>query len=232
MATSQRRRARTAPRTAINNCDGSLPAPPTATSPPRRAFPASRTAPPTAAGSHSRAIGSNATATGCRTPTRAVRPPARSAKTATPPATPPPRSARKPRGQPLPARPRRCRRHRGVREFDRHRQRREYDGRQSGIDRHSIEHLPIAGITSAASLAAQSGPTSFVTTDAAGNLAAASFSPDRTSRSCSPTSRRCRRRCSRRSRGRRWRSPWAAAPASDKRFAISSNWGTFRGRMP
>ncbi|HEY0234041.1 MAG TPA: hypothetical protein VGC86_03150 [Afipia sp.] len=34
----------------------------------------------------------------------------------------------------------------------------------------------LAGITSAASLAAQSGPTSLVTTDAAGNLAAASFS--------------------------------------------------------
>jgi autotransporter adhesin len=33
------------------------------------------------------------------------------------------------------------------------------------------------GITSAASLAAQSGPTSFVTTDAAGNLAATGFSP-------------------------------------------------------
>jgi autotransporter adhesin len=33
------------------------------------------------------------------------------------------------------------------------------------------------GITSAASLAAQSGPTSFVTTDAAGHLAASSFSP-------------------------------------------------------
>ncbi len=34
----------------------------------------------------------------------------------------------------------------------------------------------MAGITSAASLAAQSGPTSVVTTDANGNLAAASFS--------------------------------------------------------
>ena len=35
----------------------------------------------------------------------------------------------------------------------------------------------MSGIASAASLAAQSGPTSFVTTDAAGNLAAAKFSP-------------------------------------------------------
>jgi autotransporter adhesin len=35
----------------------------------------------------------------------------------------------------------------------------------------------MAGITSAASLAAQSGPTNFVTTDASGNLAASNFSP-------------------------------------------------------
>jgi autotransporter adhesin len=35
----------------------------------------------------------------------------------------------------------------------------------------------LAGVTSAASLAAQSGPTHVVTSDAAGNLAAASFSP-------------------------------------------------------
>jgi trimeric autotransporter adhesin len=35
----------------------------------------------------------------------------------------------------------------------------------------------LAGVTSAASLAAQSGPTKVVTTDAAGNLAAASFTP-------------------------------------------------------
>jgi autotransporter adhesin len=35
----------------------------------------------------------------------------------------------------------------------------------------------MSGVTSAASLAAQTGPTRVVTTDAAGNLAAASFSP-------------------------------------------------------
>ena len=35
----------------------------------------------------------------------------------------------------------------------------------------------MGGITSGASLAAQAGPTQFVTTDAAGNLAASSFGP-------------------------------------------------------
>src|SRR5258708_6169891 len=71
----------------------------------------------------------------------------------------------------------------------------------------------MSGITSAASLAAQSGPTSFVTTDALGNLAATSFNPQSISNLQNNVAI----------------AMGGAALPSDKKFAISTNWGTFRG---
>jgi hypothetical protein len=87
----------------------------------------------------------------------------------------------------------------------------------------------MAGITSAASRAAQSGPTQLVTTDAAGNLAAASFSgQDITVLQSSVATLQAQMRQGFEGTAIAIAMGGSALP-SDKRFAISSNWGTFRG---
>jgi hypothetical protein len=85
------------------------------------------------------------------------------------------------------------------------------------------------GITSAASLAAQSGSTSFVPTDAAGNLATASFGPtDIASLQSNVAVLQSQIRQSFEGTAIAIALGGGALPA-DKRFAISSNRGTFRG---
>jgi hypothetical protein len=94
----------------------------------------------------------------------------------------------------------------------------------------------MSGITSAASLAAQTGPTSLVTTDANGNLAAASFSGQDISSLQTNVSVLQGNVTALQTQMRQGFEGTAIAIAmggsalpSDKRFAISSNWGTFRG---
>src|SRR5258708_22757846 len=94
----------------------------------------------------------------------------------------------------------------------------------------------MSGITSAASLAAQSGPTSFVTTDALGNLAATSFNPQSISNlqnnvailQGDVTALQTQVRQAFEGTAIAIAMGGAALP-SDKKFAISTNWGTFRG---
>ncbi len=92
------------------------------------------------------------------------------------------------------------------------------------------------GITSAASLAAQSGPTSLVTTDAFGNLAAASFSPQSISGLQNNVAVLQGNVATLQTQVRQAFEGTAVAIAlggsalpSDKKFAVSANWGTFRG---
>ena len=65
---------------------------------------------------------------------------------------------------------------RNFRELHCHRQFYKYHARQPGGTRHDDQYLHLAGIASAASTAAQSGPVEVVTTDVSGNLASATFS--------------------------------------------------------
>jgi YadA-like membrane anchor domain len=92
------------------------------------------------------------------------------------------------------------------------------------------------GITSAASLAAQSGPTSIVTTDAAGHLAAATFTPQDISGLQTNVSTLQTNVAVLQTQIKQAFEGTAVAIAlggsalpSDKRFAITTNWGTFRG---
>jgi hypothetical protein len=93
------------------------------------------------------------------------------------------------------------------------------------------------GITSAASLASQSGPTSIVTTDAAGHLAAATFSPQDISGLQTNVATLQTNVAVLQTQIKQAFEGTAVAIAlggyalpSDKRFAISTNWGTFRGQ--
>ncbi|QHO79220.1 hypothetical protein ACH79_31970 [Bradyrhizobium sp. CCBAU 051011] len=95
----------------------------------------------------------------------------------------------------------------------------------------------MSGITSAASLAAQSGPTSIVTTDANGNLAAAPFSAQDISGLQTNVSVLQGNVATLQTQMRQAFEGTAIAIAmggsalpSDKKFAISTNWGTFRGQ--
>jgi trimeric autotransporter adhesin len=93
-----------------------------------------------------------------------------------------------------------------------------------------------AGITSAASLASQVGPTSFVTTDSAGHLATANFSPTDVS-SLNSSVGALQQNVAVLQQGVRQAfegtaiaiAMGGAALPSDKKFAVSANWGTFRG---
>ena len=103
------------------------------------------------------------------------------------------------------------------------------------------------GITSAASLAAQSGPTLFVTTDASGNLAAANFSPQTINQltnnvsvlnqDVSVLNQNIQQLfvLEQADMHRAFEGTSIAIAMSgsalpdNKRFAISSNWGNFRG---
>ena len=92
------------------------------------------------------------------------------------------------------------------------------------------------GITSAASLAAQSGPTAFVTTDANGNLATANFSPQNITILNANVAALQADVASLRTNVAQAFEGTAVAIAlgggflpDNKRFAISTNWGTFRG---
>jgi trimeric autotransporter adhesin len=88
----------------------------------------------------------------------------------------------------------------------------------------------LAGITSAASLAAQTGPTKVVTTDAFGNLAAASFTPQDISGLQSNVGiLQQQMKQSFEGTAIAIALGGASLPA-DKRFAISTNWGNFRGQ--
>ena len=88
----------------------------------------------------------------------------------------------------------------------------------------------MAGITSAASLAAQSGPVSVVTTDAAGHLATASFSPQDISTLQSNVGQ-LQQQMKQGFEGTAIAiAMGASALPTDKKFALSTNWGTFRGQ--
>jgi hypothetical protein len=88
----------------------------------------------------------------------------------------------------------------------------------------------LAGITSAASLSAQTGPTKVVTTDAFGNLAAASFSPqDVTTLQQNVGILQTQIKQSFEGTAIAIALGGAVLPA-DKKFAISTNWGNFRGQ--
>jgi hypothetical protein len=85
------------------------------------------------------------------------------------------------------------------------------------------------GITSAASLAAQSGPTQVVTTDAAGHLAAAGFTgQDISTLQSNVGTLQTQMRQAFEGTAMAIALGGSALPA-DKKFAISTNWGTFRG---
>jgi trimeric autotransporter adhesin len=85
------------------------------------------------------------------------------------------------------------------------------------------------GITSAASLAAQSGPVSVVTTDANGNLATASFNPqDISVLQSNVATLQTQMKQAFEGTAIAIAMGGSALP-SDKKFAITTNWGTFRG---
>jgi hypothetical protein len=87
----------------------------------------------------------------------------------------------------------------------------------------------MSGIASAASLAAQSGPTSFVTSDAAGNLAVAGFSPqDIATLQSSVGTLQSQMRQAFEGTAIAIAMGGSALP-SDKKFAVSTNFGNFRG---
>ncbi|WP_020174556.1 hypothetical protein [Methyloferula stellata] len=94
----------------------------------------------------------------------------------------------------------------------------------------------LAGIASAASLAAQSGPTKYVTTDANGNLAASSFGPaDIAGLSNSISSLQANVAALQGSVRRAYEGTAIAMAMSgaalpdNKTYAVSANYGTFRG---
>ena len=85
------------------------------------------------------------------------------------------------------------------------------------------------GINSAASLSSQSGPTRVVTSDAAGNLATASFSPtDISGLQANVTTLQSQMKQAFEGTAIAIAMGGSSLPA-DKKFAISTNWGTFRG---
>jgi len=95
----------------------------------------------------------------------------------------------------------------------------------------------LAGISSAASLAAQTGPLKFVTSDANGNLATSSLSvPDVTGLQTNVALLQGSVGVLQQQMRQSFEGTAIAvamggsALPSDKRFAISSNWGTFRGQ--
>jgi hypothetical protein len=89
------------------------------------------------------------------------------------------------------------------------------------------------GLTSAASLAAQSGPTMFVTTDANGNLAAANFSPqsiNQLSANVALLQENLQHGLNQAYEGTAIAIAMGGAALPDnKRFAVTTNWGNFRG---
>jgi hypothetical protein len=89
------------------------------------------------------------------------------------------------------------------------------------------------GLTSAASLAAQSGPTMFVTTDANGNLAAANFSPqsiNQLSANVALLQENLQHGLNQAYEGTAVAIAMGGSWLPDnKRFAITTNWGNFRG---
>jgi trimeric autotransporter adhesin len=98
----------------------------------------------------------------------------------------------------------------------------------------------LAGITSAASLSAQSGPTYMVTTDASGNLAATSFSTQSLSSLSSNVSalqqdvavlsENLQQGLNRAYEGTAVAIAMGGSALPDnKRFALTTNWGNFRG---
>jgi hypothetical protein len=95
----------------------------------------------------------------------------------------------------------------------------------------------LPGVSSAASLAAQSGPVKVVTSDAQGNLATASFAPQDISTLQSNVSALQQNVSVLQQQMKQGFEVTAIAIAmggaalpSDKRFAISTNWGNFRGQ--
>jgi hypothetical protein len=94
----------------------------------------------------------------------------------------------------------------------------------------------MAGVTSAASLAAQSGPTRVVTTDAAGNLATTTFNPGSVAALDSRVTTLENNVNNLNFNVRKAFEGAAVAIAmggsalpDNKRFAISANWGNFSG---
>jgi YadA head domain repeat (2 copies)/YadA-like membrane anchor domain len=96
------------------------------------------------------------------------------------------------------------------------------------------------GLTSAASLAAQSGPTYIVTTDASGNLAATSLSiPDISSLNANVSALQQNVRLLQENLQHGLNQAYegtaiaiamgGAALPDNKRFAVTTNWGNFRG---
>jgi hypothetical protein len=81
----------------------------------------------------------------------------------------------------------------------------------------------MAGITSAASLAAQTGPTYFTTTDANGNLATSAFGPADIGILQKQMKQGFEGSAIAIAMG-------GNALPSDKKFAVSANWGTFRNQ--
>jgi hypothetical protein len=84
------------------------------------------------------------------------------------------------------------------------------------------------GVRSAASLAAQTGPTYFVTTDEAGNLATSSFNPD----SIAALDSRVTALSAKAFEGTAIALAMAggATLPAEKNFAVSINWGVFEGQ--
>ncbi len=88
----------------------------------------------------------------------------------------------------------------------------------------------LAGVSSAASLAAQSGPLRVVTTDAAGNLATASFAPQDISTLQSSVGV-LQQQMKQAFEGTAIAIALGGTALPDnKKFAISTNWGNFRGQ--
>ena len=94
----------------------------------------------------------------------------------------------------------------------------------------------LSGLTSAASLAAQSGPTSVVTTDAAGHLAATNITlPDISGLQATVSGLQSSVSVLQHQMRQSFEgsaiaiSMGGTALPADKRFAISTNWGNFRG---
>jgi hypothetical protein len=88
----------------------------------------------------------------------------------------------------------------------------------------------LPGLTSPASAAAQSGPTQFVTTDAAGNLATTSFST--TGLASASDLARLDQKVGKAYTGTAMAFAMSASPTllPGKKFALSANWGTFQGQ--
>jgi len=92
----------------------------------------------------------------------------------------------------------------------------------------------LPGLTSQTSVAAQSGPTQLVTTDAAGNLAATAFSSTGLASASDLTalSARVDQKVNKALTGTAMAFAMSASPTllPGKKFALSANWGTFQGQ--